>query len=529
MLGFLLRFSWRDLTAREALRTTFPLLGTVCLVVAFPLGGFGFIEGSRQVGLYRLQEEDPFARCLWTGDNIVKKRISPEVLNDLRRKILQVVPSPEYLDGIHPFYESTLTFKGKSGATLQLTGRTIRLPPEDTTSDPLFKSRPVQNGPGLKSSKDQGIVFTPQGLLRLGYKTTDKLDTVILHTNTGSDVPIKVRGIIKKDLPTPHDFIVTEPYERKLQAENPDPVMSIASSTPFPENWPTSLDKFPPRVLQLLETANWDLASYQVEPYFDPDPDVLKNVTVLRLKSEFEKGDRQRPPTLSEWNARFERIQELMVEVHPTEEPFRVNPKKIPIKQILPRVNHDMLAVYVSPKVLEEDLLVAVADACESVQAGERPLEVNRTIVDQVRSINEQTRQIQKVLAWSGGLLVVFACGMLFVIQRIRAEQRIAEIGMLKAMGMTRRSLVLLDLLEGFLLCAPAVLAGVGVAAAGEYAVSAWVHSGNPEHVQRGFFWSPLWAVGAALGSGLVFLFFSWWANHRARTKSPSSALQSSN
>jgi len=530
LLSLLCACAWRDVSDRVALRSTGVIALTIALVCALTIALFGFVYGFERVRYARLKE-DPLSLCLWVGSTF-EERLTPQVLNELNEQVRDRV-GPEKFEGVYEFYQTELRLRDPKGDVRSLYGRTFVLEKDDKgveRRDPLFRSRPLRaGGREFATPDDEGIVLTPQGLEELGLGPNDNPKEVMMVVSR--DVRVPVLGVLTKNLPTPHSFLILPRFERRLASSNPDPSLKMVITKPLPPKWP-QLDvglpkkdrpkdleaKYPAEVVKLLRSKDWK--------QFDPVQEERFGKPVWVIKSKVLENDPDTPlPTLITWNERLRIVaREMEAAGYPSEEPFRVDESTLPIEEAHPRKTFHLAAVYVS----DLGSLVKAANGCESVRAGDQNLRVNRNVVEQITNIGRQTEQALGVLALIELVVVVIAVANLGVLQKLRAEQKTAEVGMLKAMGMTGRALMLLSVIEGLMLWLPAVLLGVGVGLLLQYLACNWWYSDRPAEVAIGFYWSVGLTSAILAGSLAVSLAGGLLASHRSRGASPCESLSGS-
>ncbi len=509
---YLLSFAWQDLRDRYALRTTLVIVSTIAFICAFTLASYGFLFGVEQVKLHRL-DQDKLARCLWTGDNIVRQRITPAVRAELEARIRQKLSNAGDLEGVFPFREVKFDWRTKDQLTIPLRGRTLAV------DDPLLQGRrPVRPGGRIiQGPDDRGIVIAPSMLKALGWLSQSAPESLHLVATGNVVVSVPVLGVLEENLPLVHDFIIPERYAHELESQNPDPELQLVYSGPVPDDWPTELAMLPEVVRKMFQT-------YRLAP-----PIRVRGrdgLWVWSLESQGAPGDREKPlPTLSEWYQNLRRIHAAMTPKYTANEAFitQLDTRgQVPPPPPLP-VAHDMAGIYI--RDLKQ--LAQAVTACESVQAGEENLKVaNKDIVKQVEALLEDLEMAVKVLIGIGVLLLIVAIWNIWVIQELRSEQKVAEIGMLKAIGMSGPQLLGLCLIEGGLLWAFGAAGGLLVGLGGGW-TGAWLLHSDPKERQLGFASSAGLIVAVVVGSGVISLLGSWYSSWTARKASASESLRS--
>jgi hypothetical protein len=126
----------------------------------------------------------------------------------------------------------------------------------------------------------------------------------------------------------------------------------------------------------------------------------------------------------------------------------------------------------------------------------------------------------------AGLVLLLNSCANLMVIQQLRAALKVAEIGMLKAMGMGAGLLRTVFLYEGLLIWVAGTLIGIPVGYGLGVGVSA-AFIAEPGHVLEAFYCPGyLWLLPFVLLP--FFLFSTWFGTRRSRRLPPIQTLRSS-
>lgn len=518
MFRYLTGLAYRELTDKVARRSTWVMAQTIALTVGLSVALFGFAFGMEEV-LLRRQAKNSLALCLVIGgDTLVTHRLTPEVLEQVRAALARGVTRRDGVEGVFPYYQVALTFRKANGNFGEpLDGRTYFLAqgPEGEQRDPLFVRRPLRQDKKPFALGDKGVILTPHGLRLLGYRPDDPLPQELQLVTTGGDVPVPVLGVTHENLNTPHAFLLLAEYARELAAANPNPELASVKTTPLPASWVEKYKTFadlPANVRAYLDELELRLASVE-----DRDGKVIWRVSLKEVNAtaSLEQWNRWLRELHQKLAAPGERITEYL-RVGPATEGLRVDPP--------PRLDYDQAAIYTR----DPRSLVQAADAVETVVAGGRKLETDRTVVDEVSKIAQLTQQAIALLLVLELVLVVLAMSNLRVLQALRAEQKVAETGMLKAMGMTTRALLALELIEGVMLWLPAAVTGVGLGLVFHYgACWAW-YGGNAEEVSAGFVVSWRLLLAAVVGSGVLALGCGVWASRHSRRAAPSEALRGS-
>jgi hypothetical protein len=317
---------------------------------------------------------------------------------------------------------------------------------------------------------------------------------------SGRPVSVPVVGVCREDLPLGHYFVMNDAYERKLRSEDPDAPARTIRTGPIPDTWPER-DKFPPELRRAL--MDFELLA--------PRRETIKGKTVWVLTSS-----EQKPPLRSQWRILLEGLRDSM-----TAGGFPSDPGFVRVDapseggEAKPRVGGSMGGIYV------RDLKDLRPAAEVARKFGFRP---NDDIIRQIEGIERSFQNIVVLLT----VLAVIVFGLSFwnmtVIQELRSQQKITEIGMLKAMGMDDRLLRQIFLTEGAIVWVLGALLGV-VPGLGRGLRTARMMRGDPNDPALAFVcpWSLLVSVIAV--AGVACLVSTLLATRAARRASPIETL----
>lgn len=184
-----------------------------------------------------------------------------------------------------------------------------------------------------------------------------------------------------------------------------------------------------------------------------------------------------------------------------------------------PRADYDLIAVYLA----DLQSLEPVAEAVAAIRPrGEEGLPVNREVAKQFRKVGEQTARAEQAMTYVTGLIALLAGAVAFAILRLRAEQQVAETGMLQAMGMSRFALGAVAATQGFYVWVMGAALGTALGMWGVGVAARLLPDSDPALGA----YREWWLVGVVLAAALVVCVVSaWWAGLAARRLSPSEAL----
>lgn len=543
---FLVRFAWRDLTERHVRFATCVNIATVAFVVACLIVAYGWTVGVQEVGVQELRE-DPLNLCLWVprtfgGPPITRELIegsqegSQEKQLGLAEKIRQRV-GPEKLVGCYVFATSdTLRWHHRSeNRAIPIDGRTVE------PDDPVLNSLPLRSGKRRQlTSQDEGVIVSRPMLTMLGYGPDEVPETIKLEPPSGGEREIPVLDVVEPpSLPRPaggsrpaqgaaappgtasslappaiplgHEFLIAVAYEDRLRQENLDQPCAEITVAGIPPEWPTRWDEFPESVQRQFKAHGIE------EPYIDRRADgVVWTLTWDLIKQK---------PTLRLWKKYVEAIQQKFAECPNPQEPGKRYPAAKHLRAVAPpqqskrieaRTYFDWLGVYLA----DVDALTPADQILREAGLESR----NQTVIQRLLNFQNQTRMALKILAVVGIMIVLLVVWNMFVIEYLRNKQKVPEFGMLKAMGMSRWSLVAVAGCEATILgtlgLAVGVLVGCAIGLAG-----AWYEYGGAR-VTLGFAWSwYVFALGVLLAA-LICLGGSVLATYRAHVSPPCEALR---
>ncbi len=516
MFRFLVGYAIRDLTAYDALRTTLAIVFTIAFVSAFTLGSYGLVLGVEQVGLHRVQA-DPLALSLWVGERGIPHHIiKPEVSQELEARLTETF-GPTEKKRVFPFRQVVFSWEGRD-VSQRIFGRTIML---GQRTDPLFESFPLMHGRTFDGPKDQGIIVSPEMLYLLGFDPKAPPSHLKIHTTTGRTYPIPVLGVTKHNFPPELHlyYVLPERYAHLLEHSDPDPLRQAIYTGPIGKNWPKVHSQLPDLIQKILQPRRIRLL------YPEPGPN---GSIIWLLQSELRKGEGRNWPSQSEWTAYLRNIHSILTEDdkqnYGKREEFIT--KQRPLEETeLPEMptERDLVGVYLDdPKDLPE-----AVEVCKTVKAGGGNLEVlNESVAKRIVTVRQEAEVALRILSVVEVILLLISIGNIFVIQALRWERKLPELGMLKAMGMSGRLLWSLCLLEGFLLSVVGAVVGLGLGWLGGHIGATWWYQGDGHEAELGFQTPVVLLVGIFTGAVVICLASSWWSAWRAGRASPARLLR---
>lgn len=497
-LAFLLWFARQDLFARHARRTTRVILSTVAILTGFTLLIYGLALGNEQVRLDRLKR-DPLALCLWVeaGDGPLGNHLTQDRLDALQAALTRYLPRQGALRGCFPVREANLDWyletEDASDRSTNLSGRTV------VPGDPFLKEWPLQAGKPLSEAGERGVIVTESLLQTLGKPTRTPTATLRVRSAAGTPLTVPVVGVSRVPFPHGHLYALTQSYHEELLTEDPTLALERVYTGPLPAGLPRG-KTLPAAVQDVLDELRLTAAA-------EPRDDNL----VWQLISLEGK------PPLTAWRRFVVQLGAALGKAgFPVEAAFErltIAPEDKPPDP--PKKGYDLAAVYVNDL---SDLTPAAA-AAKSI--GLQPRE---DVVQQIEAITRATQRAMLVLTWVVLVVGGIACWNISAIQELRAYQKAAEIGMLKAMGMNDRLLRQVFLAEATLLwcfgCGVGMMLGMGAG----WGAAWWLAEVPAERVLAFRCpWSLAMVVAAVCAASV------WgstlWATRAARRGSPSEIL----
>jgi hypothetical protein len=388
-------------------------------------------------------------------------------------------------------------------------GRTL------VAGDPLLDTEPRLHGRAFDRPDEAGVLVTAEMLEELrGSWPPDKPLPVTLNI-----LPEKVHllGVLSHPLPGGLQFVVTETSAFDLLRRNPNPQAQEILSGPIPDAW-KDWEKLPAAASGILAAAKSSSGQKLSLEWVGVKP---------RGAEEFcrWKFAVRRPPfpRLDEWQILLEKLRAaipdgpLLAPQLPLLEPSRVLEPEKPVGA----PEYDTVGVYLgglSDLDVTLDAMLAVAE--------EQGLEANADVVAQLRALLRAGNRTRVALLCLLAALGLLALGNLYAFYNLRAQQKVVEIGMLKAMGLSAGLLNGIYLAEVALVWLIGAILGLGVGWGGGTFLANSLIADHPEEAAVAFSCPWLWwRVGILAGSLATSLASIWWATRKARRASAMKSL----
>ena len=526
-LRFLHWFALSDLYEPNAYRTTRVNRRSVALVTALSILAFGLAEGTREVRLAQFRA-NPMTLCLWIGDPNetarIDTRLQQEMSDALRRRLgpgfRAACPFQRLLYGwyLSDAAENRDTRSGTARDTL-IEGRTL------SADDPFLeglKGHFVQGGP-FTAPEHGGVIVTRRMLELLRLIPTETAEAplkkaAVVYPKTlalrvfnapdeRKDVPVV--GVIDLVLPNGQQFVVTAGYERRLRKEMAPIRAPRVQTGPVPADWPAR-SGLPPRVKDLLagETYNILRLSRRARPE-DGRP-------VWVVETGHASG-----LLIRTWRTFLEAVRAIMKEENLPDPPEFVSELKL-----LDATQEDaddppafrMAGVYLTD--------LPALEPAAALLRHDFQFPVNEEVIEQIKAIDKNSQQAMIASTVLALVLLTNGCSNMRVIQKLRAELKLTEIGMLKAMGMSHGLLRGLHLYEAWLVWRAGTIAGVLAGLAGGYSIHGLLGREGAAGVVLGFRCPWLFLMLVPIATGLCFLWSAVSGTSDARHASPIETLR---
>jgi len=509
-LSFALWFAVIDLCGRwRSLHVTLVNLFTLVALVAFTVVVYGLVLGTgrRQLEQFR---HDPLAGCLWVRPPR-GQTITPGQRDQLAEEVRKSLLSPDRLAGCVGYHllEQDWFIPGEESAPA-IRGRTL------SADDPLlssFREAKYWLGDRIPARGEEGVILTRSMLRRLEIPQEQLPERLVVRTVVGKRQPVRVLGVLDRDFfPGRCSYVMTEAAWEQLRRQSSNPRAPEIRTGPLAASW-AEIEDLPetvPAVAKYLESEVLEWVSTRSHG--------TGKVWLFRWKAEVRPGDPA--PDLARWHVFLTNIARRLKEAGkgPAAPGFDVPEALGLVADRNPPAEQegfDRIALYLD----DPDDQATAGSAARRLG-----YEMEDDRLDQIRRIRANTN---RTLAYLTPLVIAAAllgAWNLYVIQSLRAQQKIAEVGMLKAMGLTDTLLNLIFLIEASLVwglgVAVGLLAGWSLGAMAE----SFLARETPQ-TAIAFAVPPFWLAGIIVGSGLLYAGSTFVATRWARRASPIESL----
>jgi hypothetical protein len=311
-------------------------------------------------------------------------------------------------------------------------------------------------------------------------------------------------------LPLGHEFLIAEAFETTLLRENPNLSSPNITFGPVPKDWPTTVAEIPQSLHEALNELQLELS--------------MKTLGDSH-RWELYSTNFGTETLVTQWRTHVERISEIMAnsprsdDSADTYSAVKQLPLQVPAQAQRPvaqRETYDWLGVYV-------DSLDSLTPADQLLREA-KLASFNQSVIQRLLKLNDQTRMTLQILLGIGLVVVGLAMWNMFALEYHRNALKVSEIGMLKAMGMTRQWLLKLAIFEATILLICGVLLGlllgIGMGLGGSF------YQYGSEQMLLGFALEPLPLVLGLVVSTCICLVGSVLATYRVHSAPPSESLK---
>ncbi|HBJ37529.1 MAG TPA: hypothetical protein DDZ51_22795 [Planctomycetaceae bacterium] len=415
---FLKWYAQQDLNALTAREVTQPLIHSVGLTTAIVI-----VLLTLALALPMLQKSrlavSPLAQSLWIGQpEIESQEITLDRIDRLHKELAKPLPGIDRYQ-IRRFHLLTLRFASANSVDYPLMrGGTIGV------NDPLAR----RMLPALAwNPADHGVVATKSLLRALGYSEDDNgPDSLLVRVSSNEPVmELPIVAIVDINLPDSMLFLVTETEYERIYAEGHEKASAKARTGMIGHDWPTQRE--------LMLDADF-IAKFQnqrglttVRRQLIPD----RFVHVWELESNVSLRR-------SEWIETVKMLRDWLIE---KDESYQAVDEFV-LDTTLIDPESRSIDLSTQPYRLGEIWVADLDDLKDaSVACRKAGYAANESAVQQVEDIQKSSK-----IFGIGGLVIGLSLLMnaswgIKLIQELRCKQKLAEIGMLKAIGMNKGEL----------------------------------------------------------------------------------------
>jgi hypothetical protein len=345
------------------------------------------------------------------------------------------------------------------------------------------------------------VVVTPAMLERLDIPLNKLPRELAVRTAVYREM-VPVAGVLQTPLPGRYDYVLPEALWFRLRRQTAAPRVDEVFSGPLPPAW-AELDDVPPNVDAYLikESLEW----------VGRKPRGSGSVWLFRSAAA-------QPPRLDLWAIHLENIGRRMAEKHGAAPASFAVPdpvSEVPRSEPAAPEGYDRVALHLADL---DDLSTALGTARG---LGYVPIDDRHEQIERIRKTTSRALALLTVVLVAVGSLVTWN---LYVIQNLQAQQKLPEVGMLRAMGMGRLELTLIYLAEAGLLWLAG--AGLGVAAGWTLgSVAEWWMGRDDPAAAVAFNVPGVWLAGIVAASLGICLGSTLLATRKARRSSPLECL----
>lgn len=555
---FLGWFALRDLFADpRAFWATAVNIGTIGLLLALTAVAYGLAIGYEDLRI-REREKDPLARTLWVESVHTGARVTPEQVDAFRAGFPEPLANPDPGRGVHPFQEFRWSFIqiDRAGRSQRRPGASGALPPPNeppngasesfrgrslSPADPLLDSLKktfLAGGPFVQP-RQPGVIVTADFLRGLTGENAlpSPLPTELWTYGPGLLKPrlVPVVGVVDYTLPHGHGFIVCDGFSDEVRED--DRAAELLTTGPLPDRWwlltnPNFPEEPFAAALGGAELADvlvrrGDLkkrldALFRDRRFAREDPTLVvrddAEIAVWQFRSTIDRRTRY------EWKLFLADVRRELGAADAGSTAFademEGNPWTSRLEPEPP--GHPYFGVVVRD-------IRKLGDASDAIEAAGYKV-INKDAASQIKATLRTADLVLAVLTAIIVLVALIATWNLAVMQQMRANEKVSEIGMLKAMGMTRWLLGQVYLAEALVLWLGGVLAAALLTFLGRWlalrGLAEWGRrTGEGDDLSNAFLLPQRHVEYMLLGSLAVVVLTTVLATWPARRRAPMDSL----
>lgn len=445
-----LRFCLRDVVGGASWRTSLAMLITVFGVCLLSVVAFGLFSGAERVQIRRI-EQQPLALRLRANRMKLPAFEVQYLMQDLKPDLEERFG--KRLTKFSPFRVRELRIRiAPDSPATSVQSRTVHLDKgQDIGESALIRHLNFRPAEALDNSVVAGVILCPQGLAKLGLGINQIPSQIYFdidnHSSRNSKtIAVAVLGVLSNDLPENVDVIFTEDVERKLFYAAKPVLLDRLIIGSFPDSWDE--EQFDTFKAGVEKVADSEIAlDWEVAPPFD-DPLHRELWLTSQEATEYE----------SFWKEELSKVQSVLNNGARQEDASELVAKNLPAASTDakgPNIYHYLGLYFTDPLALP-----VAADYLETLpQFKDR--KVDRGQADQVANVQKLSAAHLKVLDVFRVIVGMFVFLNLLIIQVLRAQQKNAEAGMLRAVGMNHLDMLGIVCLESGIVWAFGALTGI--------------------------------------------------------------------
>lgn len=452
-LQFLVWFARGDLLDAQHLPASAAVAASVALLTGIGLAAFALADGYEFVRMMELEEKHPLALCLWIGDSHGGAALDDNTVGKLTAR-LSALPGPPH---IVPFRERTLDWY-----TLQSQPdrpqSAQRVPNQngclcDPEMDLLLKSLPLrEDSPGAAAVGDSWVIVSQFLLAKLTAGARELPRQLRVQDVQSEPIEVAVAGVSKEErLPQDYDFILSVPADRRLRTMPVEGDMWDVLVGPIPEKWhdPANLPPEAAKALdQFADTSGLQRLCQRTDPQ---KAKTLPKDRGGRPAWRLELASKLEPRAFSDWQTYVRILVNTL-----KENGIAFNPP-LAIQDIkLVASPEDKPPYRARVFVKQVRHLREVERAADALHL---PV-LDRDVIRQMEALDDSVNNARNVGRVLLGLFAFVALCNILVTQSLNARIKTAQIGMLKAMGISRPLLLGVYFAETVILWTAGLVAG---------------------------------------------------------------------